>query len=197
MSLPFIETFRGMIAAPGETLTKSRSASLTDAVVYYLIVIFVYSLLTSVVTYLLGPSHPMPLMPIHDIMGMIVFIIGLFIVGTIALLVLAAIFHICAKIVGGSGDFTASVRACALAETPTAAIGWIPIINILAGIWGFILIVMGFREYHAISTLRAVVAILLPILVLVPLIVLALMLWMVDPTAVTITEVTEAVPRIT
>ncbi|GAA5263345.1 YIP1 family protein [Methanocalculus sp. MC3] len=189
MSLPFIETFKGMITSPGETIQKSSSGTLTDSIIYFLIVIFVYSILTAVITYLLGASHPMPLKPINDIMGMIEFIIGFVILWTIILIIFATIIHICTKILGGKGDYGASIRAYALAQSPTAVIGWIPFINLLAVIWIFILMVMGIRDYHGISTIRAVIAVLLPVIVIIILAVLGLMFFMIDPTSVTVTEI--------
>lgn len=131
----------------------------------------------------------MPISPGGDIAAAIGFIITLVIFGTISLLVAGAIIHICAKIVGGKGDYTATVRAFSLSETPMAAIGWIPVIGLLAGIWGFILMVMGVRDYHGISTIRALIAVLLPVIIIVILAVLGLMFFMIDPTSVTVTEI--------
>lgn len=189
MSLPFIETVKGMITDPGETIRRSRSASLGDAIIYYLILILIFSVLSTTITWLLGDAHPMPLSPAGDIALAATYLVGIIIGGTIALLIIGAILHICIKIFGGSGDYTDTVRAFSLAETPAAAIGWIPLIGLFAGIWGFILMVMGVSEYHGISTLRAVVAILLPFILLIILAVLAFMFFMVVPESVTVTEV--------
>jgi len=189
MSLPFIETFRGMITSPGETIRKSSSGTPGDSIIYFLFVVIIYSVLSAVIALLIGPVSPMPLSPGGDIAAAIGFIVALVIFGTITLLIAGAIIHICAKIVGGKGDYTATVRAFALAETPSAAIGWIPFIGLLAGIWGFILMVMGIRDYHGISTIRALIAVLLPVFILVILAVLGLMFFMIDPTSVTVTEI--------
>ncbi|HIJ06655.1 MAG: hypothetical protein XE11_0137 [Methanomicrobiales archaeon 53_19] len=189
MSLSFIETFRGMIASPGETIRKSSSGTLTDSIIYFLIVIFIYSVLTTIIEQFVGPVLPIPFSPGADIAAAIGFIVALVIFGTITLLIAGAIIHICAKIVGGKGDYTATVRAFSLSETPMAAIGWIPFIGFLASIWGFILMILGIREYHGISTIRAVIAVLLPAIVIIILAVLGLMFFMIDPTSVTVTEI--------
>lgn len=189
MSLSFIETFRGMITDPGETIRKSRSGSLMDSIIYFLIVIFIYSVLTSVIALIFGPINPMPLSPAGDIAAIIVFLISLVIGGTIALLIIGGIIHICLKIVGGRGDYTATVRAFALAETPQAAIGWIPFIGFLGSIWALVLMIMGASEYHKISTIRAIIAVLLPIIVIVILAVLGLMFFLVAPGSMTVTQI--------
>ncbi len=189
MSLPFIETFKGMITSPGEMIRKSSSGTLGDSIIYFLIVIFIYSVLTMIIEQFVGPILPIPFSPGADLVMIISFIIALVILGTISLLIVGAIVHICAKIVGGTGDYTATVRAFALSETPSAVIGWIPLIGLLAGIWGFILMIMGIRDYHEISTIRAVIAVLLPVIVLIILAVLGLMFFMIDPTSVTVTEI--------
>lgn len=189
MSLPFIETFRGMITSPGETIRKSSSGTLGDSIIYFLLVVIIYSVLSVAIALLIGPVSPMPLSPGGDIAAAIGFIVALVIFGTISLLIAGAIIHICAKIVGGNGDYTATVRAFSLAETPMAAIGWIPFIGFLAPIWGFILMILGIRDYHGISTIRAVIAVLLPAIVIIILAVLGLMFFMIDPTSVTVTEI--------
>ncbi len=177
-----------MITSPGETIQRSRSGTLGDSIIYFLLVMIVYSVLFTAIALLIVPVSPMPFSPGADIAAAISFILAIVIFGTISLLIVGAIIHICAKIVGGKGDYTATVRACALAPTPIAAIGWIPIINLLAVIWIFILFVMGIRDYHGISTIRAVIAVLLPVIVLVILAVLGLMFFMIDPASVTVTE---------
>ena len=189
MSLPFIETFKGMITSPGETIRSSRSGTLGDSIIYFLLVVIIYSVLSTAIALLIGPVNPMPLSPGGDIAAALGFIIALVIFGTISLLIAGAIIHICAKIVGGKGDYTATVRAFSLSGTPMAAIGWIPFLGFLAPIWVFILMVMGIRDYHDISTIRAVIAVLLPAIVIIILAVLGLMFFMIDPTSVTVTEI--------
>ena len=189
MSLPFIETFKGMITSPGETIRSSRSGTLGDSIIYFLLVWIIYSVLFAAIALLIGPVNPMPLSPGGDIAAALGFIIALVIFGTISLLIAGAIIHICAKIVGGKGDYTATVRAFSLSETPMAAIGWIPFLGFLAPIWGLILMVMGIRDYHDISTIRAVIAVFLPAIVIIILAVLGLMFFMIDPTSVTVTEI--------
>ena len=189
MSLPFIETFKGMITSPGETIRSSRSGTLGDSIIYFLLVVIIYSVLSTAIALLIGPVNPMPLSPGGDIAAAFGFIIALVIFGTISLLFAGAIIHICSKIVGGKGDYTATVRAFSLSETPMAAIGWIPFLGFLAPIWGLILMVMGIRDYHDISTIRAVIAVLLPAIVIIILAMLGLMYFMIDPTSVTVTEI--------
>ena len=189
MSLSFINTFRGMITDPGETIRKSRSATLGDSIIYFLIVIFIYSVLTALIALLLGPINPMPFQAVGNVAEAAVFLVSLVIGGTLALLIVGGIIHICVKIVGGSGDYTATVRAFAIAESPQAAIGWIPLIGFIACIWALVLMVMGVSEYHKISTLRAVIAVLLPLLVIVILAVLGLMFFMIAPTSMTVTQI--------
>lgn len=86
MPLPFIDTMKGMITDPGETIRRSRSASLGDAIIYYLILILIFSVLSTAVTWLLGDAHPMPLSPAGDIAIAATYLVGVIIGGIIALL---------------------------------------------------------------------------------------------------------------
>jgi len=189
MPLPFIDTMKGMITDPGETIRRSRSASLGDAIIYYLILILIFSVLSTAVTWLLGDAHPMPLSPAGDIAIAATYLVGVIIGGIIALLIISAILHIFIKILGGSGDYTDTARAFSLAMTPAAVIAWIPLIGLFAGIWAFVLMVMGVSAYHQLSTVRAVIAILLPVVLLIILAALAFMFFMIVPGSVTVTEV--------
>ena len=51
-------------------------------------------------------------------------------------------------------------------------ISWIPIVNIVAAIYGVVLSVFGIREVHATSTGRAVAIVLIPVAVVLVVIVL-------------------------
>lgn len=190
MSLPFIETFKGMITSPGETLQKSRSGTLGDSIIYFLLVVIIFSVLSLVIARYGGLPIPMPLSTGGDIAALIGTVVAVVIIGTIYLLIAGILLHICAKIVGGKGDYTATVRAFSLSQTPMAAIGWIPVINILAGLWVLILMILGVRENHGISTFRAIIAIFLPLILLILLAVLGLMFFMIDPGSITVTEFT-------
>lgn len=54
MSLPFIETFKGMLISPGETIQRSRSGTLGESIIYFLFVVIIYSVLSAAIALLIG-----------------------------------------------------------------------------------------------------------------------------------------------
>ncbi|KUG19853.1 MAG: YIP1 family protein [Methanomicrobiaceae archaeon] len=185
----FFPIFRGMITEPQKTIRKSRSASLGDAITYFVIVLVIYGVLTAVFTGILGQVIPFFFPAVEDLFSAAFFLVGLVISGVIGLFLLGAILHIFIKIAGGSGGYTETMRAFALAGTPLAVIGWIPVLGLLSWLWTLVLVVLGAREYHKLSVIRAVIAIFLPFILLALLGIAAALLFMIDPGQVTISEI--------
>lgn len=91
-------------------------------------------------------------------------IIGVFIIG--------AIYHIGVYIVGGKKGIEQTIKALMYGQTPGLLLGWIPIIGIIAGIWSFVLYILGIRQLQEITTGKAILAVLIPIIIIVVLIVI-------------------------
>ncbi len=91
--------------------------------------------------------------------------IGNAVVGVpIGIAILAALALVFGKMFGGQGDFKGLFRSIAFASAPNA-LGFIPVIGGLAGVWTLVCGVVAVRESHGISTGQAVVVVLLPLIV--------------------------------
>ncbi len=119
------------------------------------VISFILALLVSVVT--TGKSQIL-----LGLLGLVV-IIPLVI---IILFIVAAILHLIAKIFGGKARFTGSFQVLSY-TTSLAPFSVIPILNFLVPFYQIYVLVVGFKKVHQYSTLRAVITILLPTLVLV------------------------------
>ena len=86
----------------------------------------------------------------------------------------AGMTHICAKLLGGKGSFTKYYYLSSIIHVPIMIIGYavglVPclgsLVSLALGIYSIYLIVIALRELHGFSTMRAIVAYILPILVL-------------------------------
>lgn len=92
--------------------------------------------------------------------------------GLIGILVGSLWMHIWVYIVGGRKGVGQTIKAMAYGSTPTLLLGWIPILNIITGIWTLVVQIIGIRQLHEVSTGRAVLAyiigaIIIPIIVFV------------------------------
>ena len=91
----------------------------------------------------------------------------------VGLLIGAGIYHLLVLLLvrPGNAGFEATFRVvCYVAAIQL--ISWIPIVNILAAIYGIVLSVFGIREVHSTTTGRAVAIVLIPVAVILLVIVL-------------------------
>jgi hypothetical protein len=178
MASDFIDKMKGFLFSPVETFQASRSEELGEAVRYYVILLAVYSILSGI---LIGIGLS-ALSSIPGIGGAVVPVGGLFLIiitfiaGLIGIFIAGIILHIFVYLVGGRNGLEQTLKAVMYASTPSLLLGWIPLIGIIAGIWAIVLEVLGIRELHNISTGRAVLAVLLPIVIIVFLVFLAVFL---------------------
>lgn len=122
------------------------------------------------------PVHLLSMIPFFSIF-LIVFLIALPFMIAFSILVGSGITHLCLMIVGGNKKgFESTFRALSYAYGGNL-FGVIPVIgSTIGGIYSLVLTIFGVREGHGISTGKAVLAVLLPLMVLVGLGILAAIL---------------------
>ena len=175
MSIPLIDTIKGMIIAPVQTLQHQEESTVQDTLLYYLEIILAFTLLSTIVTALLTSVGVTTAVDLQAPVSLLIYPAVLLVGMIIALVILVLVFHGCARIVGGDGALEDTLRAFVLSSTPVAVIGWLPIVgSIIADLWSLVLMVVGIREYHHLSTARAAIAVLLPVIVLIILAALAI-----------------------
>lgn len=84
--------------------------------------------------------------------------------GVIGLFIGAAVLWVCAKIVGGEGDYEGTYRVISYV-TATYVVYWIPVAGWLVGFYGLYLMVVGLAEAHRLSQGKALVAVLIPVVI--------------------------------
>ncbi len=88
------------------------------------------------------------------------------IIGTpIGLAIGAGILLLLGKMFGGQAEFMGLLRTLGFSTAPNA-LGFIPVIGGLAGLWTLVCAVVAVRESHGISTGQAVITVLIPLIVL-------------------------------
>lgn len=85
----------------------------------------------------------------------------------IGLLIVSVVLYLSATlIVKGAGSFEGTFRVGSYASA-LSVLTWIPIIGPLIGIYGIYLLVVGMERVHKLTTREAVIAVILPIIILV------------------------------
>ena len=168
----FVETTKELLLNPVEKLKTLRDERLEDAFVYLIALIVILSVLSAVVTALIGGMA----------LGITVLLFGLIgsIVGSIiGTLIGSVILHIFVYILGGRNGIGQTVKAVIYSFVPTAVLGWIPLLGIIGLIWSFVLEILAIRELQDMSTARAAIAVILPLVILIVLAVILLMFFIV------------------
>jgi hypothetical protein len=86
--------------------------------------------------------------------------------GIIYLLIVGAIFYICYKVLGGTGSYEGTVRFMSYASA-IVVVSWIPLLNLVAWVYGIYLYVVGGTFVHRVSMGKSVLAILLPYILVI------------------------------
>ena len=168
-----IETAKGFLMEPVETFQKNRETSLAKSFQYYAALVVFYAILISIVEgimlFLGGFPEASEYPFLGGIMGMATTVFVLLLFVFVILACLTGIFfkgafqHIFVLLFGGECGIAQTLKTGMFAATPVLTLGWIPIVNIIAAIWSIVLMVIGIRELHNMSTGASAAAVLLPI----------------------------------
>ncbi|MBP2134425.1 hypothetical protein J2128_002391 [Methanomicrobium sp. W14] len=164
MAFDFPEKVKGYLLNPVESFKNSRDESFGDAFKYFLITFVIYVVLSAIL--LMAGVSGLNMIPGFGAASAVFLIVLILVLGTIGFFITGIITHIFVLIAGGRKDLTQTYKAVAYSLTPSMLIGWIPVINFIAGIWSLILEVLAIRELHEISTARAIIAVFLPIIIM-------------------------------
>jgi hypothetical protein len=127
----------------------------------------------------MGQLIPMNRIPFHYSLSVLQIIVPLPFQQAIAILIGSAIVHLCLMIVGGNNNgYKTTFRAIAYSYSGYL-FGIIPFIGLMiGGIYTFVLTIIGVKEGHEISTGKAILAVLLPAIVIFGLIFIAILIVM-------------------
>lgn len=160
----YIDTWWEVISSPADFFSRmDTTGELNKAYVFALI-----SMLILGAGIFLGLSGGWirkwnaPLMPTtFSLLDLILFLLFWAIVFSAVIFIQAGILNICAKLLLGKGSYNGTFKVIAYAGSVNV-FGWMPVINVLAGLYSLYLTVIGLKRVHGFSTGKAVLTILLP-----------------------------------
>jgi hypothetical protein len=186
MTEPFAKKVKGFLLKPSETFRATQAESLNSAFQYYVSLLIVFSvlmfLLIAVSIALSGSASPATgsAGPLSGVLGsrgsnllnafkpflttfILVLPFLLFMMGLFGIFLSGFQYHVFVLLFGGQKGLVQTVKTLMYAVTPVLLIGWIPFVSIIGGIWYLILIVIGIRENQEMTTRRAVLVVLVPV----------------------------------
>jgi hypothetical protein len=168
MEADFIETLRGFLVNPVESFQKSRVDSFATTFRYYIILVILYSVLSTIIVALIGSAGTVIGLPgaLRAILPAFLFIY--FIIFSIVVwLVFGLWVHLWVYILGGRKGITRTINAVYYGNTPYLLLGWIPFVGFIGIVWSAVLWMFGIREMQEISTGKAVAAVIIPVAILI------------------------------
>jgi hypothetical protein len=93
------------------------------------------------------------------------YVIVSFVFGIVSIFILALIFYLIYRVLGGTGSYEGTVRFISYAYAP-AVLVWIPLLGFIAGIYELYLFIVGGMIVHNVSMIKSVIAVLLPIVLI-------------------------------
>lgn len=179
-----IKKIKGFLLSPVKTFQKSRGDDIVATMTYFIILLVINAILWAIVMASQVMIHPLLAAAKYgpNIDPLLAFITGFILILVMQLffiLIWGLWLHLFAYIVGARGGIMQTEKAVIYGSTPMLLLGWIPVIGLwIGGIWTIILTIIGLREMHRISTGKAVLAYILPLVIMI--IILALIIsWFV------------------
>lgn len=174
--MTLVNKIKGFMFDPSKTFDAAKPDSLGDAFKYFASLLLVYSVLFAIVLALFPTAISILLGPLAEqLLGAyatgaalvgIMFFFSL-ISGIIGVFIIGIIIHVGVHIFGGRKGLTQTLKALMYGYTPGFVIGWIPLVNFIAGIWTLVVEIIGIRQLHELTTIRAILAVfIIPIIVI-------------------------------
>lgn len=170
---------RGFLLEPVRAFREVKDDSFGESLAYLAVLTLIFAVLSALLTMLdvggMGGAFGLA----AGAFAAVAVFFFMFVVVTIVTIIGTVWLHIWVFLVGGRGGIEATWKAAVYSLTPALLFGWIPLIGLIANLWSVVLEVIGIRELHGISTIRAVLAVVLPNLLLIILAVLAVAFYLI------------------
>ncbi len=173
--MDLVEKVKGFLLEPKKTFESSKEDTLTDAMRYYMIIAVIFSALFAFISSLASAlfssmigsrQFGMMFTPGAEVEEATLIFARSWIAGVLGIFILGFILHIFVYLMGGRIGIKQTIKAVMYAATPGLLFGWIPIIYFIAALWSLVLVVPGIRKLQEITTARAIMALVIPIIIL-------------------------------
>ena len=168
----FIGTWKKVITTPSDFFREMPTSGGYEAPLKFAVVNYIIAGIGTALVSILAFTFLSSLLPMTSFWSGSAFSFGSAlsniiitpITGIIGLFISGAILYVCFKIVGGSGSYEGTVRILSYTSAVNA-VSWIPILGWIVALYAIYLIIVGGTFVHNITTMRSVIAIFIPVIV--------------------------------
>ena len=180
-----VDRVKGFFINPVETFQQSKNDEPVTVFSFFGILLLIHAVLSAIIAGIWIQRTPMfSGMPWVSDAPLIVFFFVL-VGGFICTLIFAAWLHLWVYLFGGRKGIMQTVKAIIYGHTPRLLLGWIPFIGFIFMLWSLVLSILGIRELHEMSTLKAILAVAIAVMIPVILLILAAAYFIITNTVVT------------
>ena len=173
MITTLIEKVKGFLTNPVDTFRQSNEDRPDAAFPYFAMLLLIHAALSAVLAALIIETLPMAGMMSGGLSGPVAVFFVILVAGFVGILVFSAWLHLWVYIFGGRRGIWQTLKAVMYGGTPFLLFGWIPFIGFVFMLWSLVLGILGIRELQGISSLKAILAVALA--VMIPLILLLIL----------------------
>jgi hypothetical protein len=183
-----VKIIKGFLTAPVPSFREAKEYSVKDSLEYFLGILVFFAVLSTITVSLLPDILVnIPVDPGSTALEMVFLATVVILALLLTLFILAGLLHLFVYLFGGRERYTETVKVVIFGSTPFMLIGWIPMFGlVIGGLWSIILFIIGVRELHGITTMRAIGAgIFFTLVVVIGLFLIAVMIFTMFPLTVT------------
>lgn len=179
MHQKIVEKVKGFLLKPQETFQATKAETLSAAYQYYVVLLILYSILLAIVIsaslgvmYFSVPTSALGAPGSQIMKAFTPFIVSyslflpylIFFVMLFGVFISALIYHVFVTLFGGQKGVVQTMKTAMYAATPLFILGWIPVVSIIGLIWSWIVFIIGIRENQELTTGKAVLVFLVPVI---------------------------------
>jgi hypothetical protein len=167
-----LEKIKGFLLHPVGTFQKSRGDEVAPAIGYFIVLLIFNGILSGIIAAAGVMKNPYATMlklgfGADPFLVFITALVAVVVVWFIMTLIWGLWLHLWVYVVGGRKGVWNTEKAVIYGSTPYLLIGWIPLIGpVIGGLWTIVLEIIGVRELQELSTAKAILALIIPVLVI-------------------------------
>ena len=170
MFTTLIEKVKGFLTNPVDPFRQLKAEQPDTVFPYFIMLLLLHAALSAVLAALAIEILPMAGLITGGLSGPVVVFFVSLVAGFVGILVFGAWLHLWVYIFGGRRGIWQTMKAVMYGDTPFLLFGWIPFIGFVFVLWSLVLGILGIRELQETSSIKAILAVALA--VMIPLILL-------------------------
>jgi len=171
MITSIVEKVKGFLMNPNDAFRQAKGDEPATVLPYFAVLLLINAVISAALisVFMIGTS-PLPDLVTGRISGALLLFLIILAGAFLCTLVFGGWLHLWVYILGGRQGIWQTLKAVMYGSTPSLLFGWIPFIGFIFTLWSIVLGIFGIRVLQEISSLKAILAV--AVAVMIPLVLL-------------------------